>query len=90
MVKHSGMSQAPGEVTVSVVETASDVLETEIEDIPPLSESVPIDALNSVVADPSQDVTVTFSYAGLWVLVRSDGTVYARPVPDEAAGITHR
>jgi hypothetical protein len=84
------MDQAPEEVTVPIVETASDALGTGVEDLPPLSESVPLDGLDAVVADPSQDVTVTFSYAGLRILVHSGGTVYAGPARDEQSTATRR
>lgn len=84
------MGQAPEEVTVPIIETASDALETPVEDLPPLSESVQLDSLDSVVADPSQDVTVTFTYAGLRVIVHSGGTVYAAPDHEEELTATHR
>jgi hypothetical protein len=84
------MGQVPEEVTVPIVETAADVLGTGVEDLPPLSESVPIDGLDAVVADPTQDVTVTFTYAGLRVLVRSGGTVYVSPALTERTGAERR
>ena len=84
------MDQPSSEITVPVVEAASDALGCGVEDLPPLSESVSLDALDAIVSDPSQDVTVTFSYAGLRVLVRSGQTVYVQPVQEEQVGTVPR
>lgn len=78
------MEQAPTEITLAIAEAASDALGTPIETLPPLSESVDLDGVTAVVTDdPSRDVTMTFLYAGLRVIVHSGFIVYARPVEDE-------
>lgn len=73
---------------MTVTETVSDALETPIEDLPPLSNAIDIDALDSLVTSTdggSPEVTVTFTYSGLRVHVHSGQIVYVRPVsePDE-------
>ncbi|MFC7232314.1 HalOD1 output domain-containing protein [Saliphagus sp. GCM10025308] len=46
--------------------------------LPPLYESVDADALEQLIATTSEsDVTVTFTYAGVRLEVRSDGAVRA-------------
>jgi len=79
------MRQPSEEVTVPVVEAAADALGTEVEDLPPLSESVPVDRLDEVVSEADQDVTVTVSYAGLRGLVCSGNTVFVH-AQEESVG----
>lgn len=78
------------EVTVNVVEAASDALETPIEELPPLSESVDIDALNAIIpltpTGQPPSVTVTFTYAGLSVAVRAGNIVSVLPIRGEQRG----
>jgi hypothetical protein len=82
------MAQDSDRALFLVTEAASDALETPIEELPPLSQSIDLDGLNAVVNCPdAADVTVCFSYAGLRVFVHSSGFVYVRPtrangVPD--------
>lgn len=74
------MEHARREITFPIVETVSDVLGRPVDDLPPLSDSVDIEALDAIASlDQSHDVTVTFRYAGLQVLVRSGETVYVSP-----------
>lgn len=64
-----------------IIEAVSEVLETPVETVPPLSDAIDVDGLEELIThDPAHDVTVTFAYAGLRVLVHSDGTVYVRPL----------
>lgn len=64
-----------------MVEALSDALETPVEELPPLSEAVSLDGLKAVVNhSASEDVTVSFPYAGLRVFVHSGGVVYVRPL----------
>lgn len=81
------MESHSDEVTLRVVETASDALETPVEELPPLSENIDVDALNAIVpltpADQPPYVTVTFSYAGLNVGVRAGNTVSVSPIRSE-------
>lgn len=80
------MVQGSEEICVAVTETVSDALETPIEDLPPLSKAVDVDALDTLVtstdAGSASDVVVTFTYSGLDVLVHSEAVVYVRPIRD--------
>jgi hypothetical protein len=74
------MASVHEDVCVTVSETVSNALGEPVDALPPLSEAIDTDGLDAVVTnDRAQDVTITFSYAGLSVLVRSDSTVYVRP-----------
>lgn len=74
------MGSVHKDVCVTVSETVSDVLDEPVDALPPLSDAIDTDGLDAVVTDDrSHDVTITFSYAGLSVFVRSDATVYVRP-----------
>lgn len=71
-----------------ITEAASEVLETPAETLPPLSDTIDVDGLEALITDnPTHDVTVTFAYAGLRVLVHSDRTVYVRPVKHSQTGL---
>lgn len=75
------MRESPEEIFVTISETVADVLDTPIEELPPLSQSINPDGLDALVtSDQSHDVTVIFLYAGLQVSVHSDHTVYVRPL----------
>ena len=75
------MGEAPREISMPIAEAVSDALETPIEELPPLSRAIDLDALDAVMTHKrSDDVTVTFSYAGLRVLIHSTNTVYVRPL----------
>lgn len=74
------MSEAPEELLLVIAETVSDALNTPVEELPPLSQSIDLEGLEAVVTDDrAHDVTVTFTYAGHRVLVHSDNLVYVRP-----------
>lgn len=76
----------PAEVTLLIMETASDALEKPMEDLPQLSKSVEIDAVNALISDdPMHEVTIIFSYAGLRVVIYSGGTVYVHPIHEDGA-----
>lgn len=81
------MNAHSDEVTVSVVETTSAAVGAPIEELPPLSERIDVDALNEIIpstpADRPPYVTVTFSYAGLSVAVRAGNTVSVSPIRGE-------
>lgn len=65
---------------VRIIEAVSVVSETPVETLPPLSDAIEVDGLEALITDnPVHDVTVTFAYAGVRVLVHSDRTVYVRP-----------
>lgn len=69
---------------ILITEAVSDALETPIEELPPLSESINLDGLDAIVsASDAADVAVIFSYAGLRVFVHSDGFVYVRPTYED-------
>jgi hypothetical protein len=75
------MERPPRKVWMPIAEAASDALETPMEELPPLSTAIDLDGLDAVITNSqSNDVTVTFSYAGLRVLVHSSNTVYVRPL----------
>ena len=78
------MREASEETLMTITETVSDALNTPIEQLPPLSRSIDLEGLNTIVTDdPSHDVTITFSYAGHRVLVHSDSTVYVHPIQND-------
>lgn len=78
------MDPPPNEITVTVCETAAEVLETSFEELPPLSDAIDTDALCAIVSSrtnaPPPHVTVAFDYAGLEIFVSSDNMVYAQPI----------
>lgn len=77
------MEQHRTDVTVAIAETVSRALEKSIEELPPLSESISLDGVEAVVSDPSSDdVQITFTYAGLRVFIDSGQTIYAEPIHD--------
>lgn len=81
------MTQSPDEITTPISEAVSAVLETPVERLPPLSDAIDVDGLEALVTDDSaHDVTVTFAYAGLRVLVHANRTVYVRPLQHARPG----
>lgn len=81
------MSEQVDRTVFLVSQAVSDALETPIEDLPPLSESIDLDGLDAVVSRTDvADVTVTFSYAGLRVFVHSEGIVYVRTAAEDGEG----
>lgn len=75
------MEEAQREASVLVCETVAESLEQPMETLPPLSNAIKPDALDSIVSeDSTHDVTVTFAYAGMRVLVNSGHTVYVQPL----------
>jgi len=75
------MGETPREIAMPIAEAVSDALGTRIEELPPLSHAIDLDGLDAVITnDQSDDVTVTFSYAGHRVLIHSSNTVYVRPL----------
>lgn len=83
------MSTPADDVTVTVCETVADALATPIEELPPLSNAIDLEGLSAIVTSKTAvrppGVTVTFEYAGLEVVVHSDGIVYARPITPVSA-----
>lgn len=79
-----GVMEQSTRMSVIVVETICDALETPVEELPPLSNQIDLDALDGLMSvaetEPSSDVTVSFTYAGLHVMVFSNKTVYVRPI----------
>jgi hypothetical protein len=71
---------------VAITGVVSEALETPLEELPPLSRRIEIDALERLVSSPASarppGVLVTFEYAGLTVVVHSCGIVYAEPIDD--------
>jgi hypothetical protein len=81
------MAQPPTEITSPITEAVSAVLETPVETLPPLSNAIDVGGLEALMTDnPAHDVTVTFAYAGLRVLVHANGTVYVRPLQNARPG----
>ena len=77
------MRESSEEPLVTITEAISEELNTPMEELPPLSQSIDIDGLVEIVTENrSHDVTVTFLYASHRVLVHSDNAVYVRPVRD--------
>jgi|AntDeeMetageno51_2_1112566.scaffolds.fasta_scaffold00170_5 hypothetical protein len=79
------MREAHNEASVLICETVAESLQEPMEALPPLSSAIDFDGLDALVTDdPSHDVTITFTYAGMRVLVHSGPTVYVRPIHDES------
>jgi len=79
------MGEHSNDIIMSIAETVSSTLERPIEDLPPLSEYINPEAIQTLISDDaSENVTITFQYAGLRVLVRSGHTVYIRPLRKES------
>lgn len=79
------MGEFREDICLVVTETVADALETPVEELPPIAEVVDLDALDSLVTEPpgeSSSVTVSFTYAGLRVLVHGNDFVYAYPMGD--------
>lgn len=72
-------------MTNVVAETAADALETPVTELPPLSDAVDPDALAALASSPATDspggVTITFTYAGLDVVVYGGPTVTVQACP---------
>lgn len=80
------MEHVPDETTLTVVKTVSDVLGVSDDELPPLSNSIDLDALDAAVSnDPVANVVVKFTYAGLRVTVSSRQTATARPIDSRTA-----
>ena len=78
------MKKSSEEPLVTITEAVSDALNTPMEELPPLSQSIDLDGLVEIVTENrSHDVTVTFPYASHRVLVHSDNTVYVCPIRDD-------
>ena len=72
------------EPLLSIAEAVSDALNTPVEELPPLSQSIDLEGLEAIMAgDRSHDVTVTFLYAGHRVLVHSNNIVYVSPIQND-------
>ncbi len=85
------MAQSDDRTLVLVTEAVSDALDVPMEDLPPLSETISLDGLDAIMGDGgADDVTVTFSYAGLRVFVHSEEFVYVRPTGSDDAGAFER
>lgn len=75
------MEETEKEVSVRVCESVSEAMQEPMEALPPLSDAINLDGLDAIVTgDLTHDVTVTFSYAGMRVLVHSGSTIYVRPI----------
>lgn len=70
-----------------ISDAVANSLETPVEELPPLSETVDLEALEALLSstanDPSSAVTITFQYAGLHVHVHSGKLVYVEPAPGD-------
>ncbi len=70
------------EPATSIVEAVSEATNRSVLDLVPLAESIDPDALNQLFADratSSSDLEVTFTHAGVTVLVAGTGTVRVTP-----------
>lgn len=81
------MRDTPQEITVDISQTVTDVTDLPVEELPPLSDVIDLDALDALVSGANRqgapEVTVTFSYAGVQVIVRSGRTVFVHPDGDD-------
>jgi hypothetical protein len=80
------MGATTNDTVVAVTEVVSDALEAPMEELPPLSRVVDLDAVDTLVSSNASTrppgITVTFTYAGLTVVIQSHGMVYATPIDD--------
>lgn len=76
------MARNADRALVLVTEAVADALDVGIDELPPLSESISLDGLDSIVSERAADASVTFSYAGLRVFVHAEGLVYVRPTSE--------
>jgi len=68
------MGYSSGETTLAITEAISDALEAPMEELPPLAQSVDVDALERLVThEHPAGVRVGFTYAGMWVVVDTTG-----------------
>lgn len=74
-----------------ISDAVADSLEAPMEELPPLSDSIDLDALETLLPstanEPPSGVAVSFQHAGLRVHVYSGYTVYVRPISDDRAGL---
>ncbi len=86
MREYSCMRSRTNNSTVAVTSVLSNALDTQVEELPPLSRRIDLDALDRIVSSDDgprpPGVLVTFEYAGLTVAVHSCGIVYATPIDD--------
>lgn len=79
-----GSSVRHREIAATVAETIFGSLETAPERLPPLSDSIDLEALDDIVPDdPSPEVTVAFKYEGLLILVNSGNRIYVESLPTD-------
>lgn len=82
------MRETPQEITVDISQTVTDATDLPVEELPPLSDVIDLDALDALVPGAnrqgSPEVRVTFSYAGVRVIVCSGRTVFVHPDADDS------
>ncbi|SFR34044.1 HalOD1 output domain-containing protein [Halogeometricum limi] len=61
-----------------IVSVVADVNDCDVMDLPPVSEVIDPDAVETVVQNPGANVVLGFEYAGGFVRVTSEGVVYER------------
>lgn len=77
------MDQPPSEIIPRVTTEVALAAGTPITELPPVTEAINPDGLESLVTDEkSHDVRITFTYAGHRVNVHADNTVYVRGIHD--------
>lgn len=62
---------------VGIVEAAADATDEQPIALPPLNETVDVDALNAIVGTncPDEQITIRLQYAGAVVVIDGDGTI---------------
>ena len=80
------MPDVADETILAVAETVSRELEIPVTEVPSLTRSIDIEALTSLVAnDPTGNLTVSFTHAGLQVIVHSNDSVIVRPTLEDCS-----
>ena len=78
------MGHPRDEMSLQISETVSALNGTPIDELPPLSTAIDVDALDAIVPSDGEEspteVAVTFDYAGARVFVHSGNTIFARPI----------
>lgn len=81
------MDQPPDNIGVTIAEMAASHHGVPVEMMPPISETIDPDALETMInpgrTDPAPDLYLSFTYASLRVQLRSDETVIVTSQRDE-------
>lgn len=84
-VKYQKVANASGtgdSVSIRVVDQLADAQGLDPKDLPPLTHTIDLEALDTLIDSVPSDATVSFSVDGYDVTVTGDGTVNLDSLPD--------